>query len=79
MSVSVKHALWECSEYSSIHKEFINNFDGILQNDFHHLTRLITYLTKVFGNVMVILIIGFQILRLFCVVYETYAKTNVIL
>ena len=27
--------LWECSEYSSIRKEFISNFDGILQDDFH--------------------------------------------
>ena len=35
---SVKHVLWECSEYSSIHKEFIRNLDGILQNNFllHH-------------------------------------------
>ena len=24
-----------CSEYSSIHKEFIRNLDVILQNDFH--------------------------------------------
>ena len=32
---SVEHALWECSEYSSIHKEFISNLDGILQNKFH--------------------------------------------
>ena len=31
----------------------------------HHLTRLNTFLIRVFGNVMVILIIGFQILRLF--------------
>ena len=32
---SVKHVLWECSEYSSIHKEFISNSDGILQNKLH--------------------------------------------
>ena len=32
---SVEHVLWECSEYSSIFKEFISNLDGILQNDFH--------------------------------------------
>ena len=27
--------LLECSEYSSIHKEFIRNLEGFLQNDFH--------------------------------------------
>ena len=32
---SVEHVLWECSEYSSIIKEFIRNLDGILHNDFH--------------------------------------------
>ena len=32
---SVEHALWECSDYSSIRKEFIRNLDGFLQNDFH--------------------------------------------
>ena len=32
---SVEHVLWECSEYSSICKEFIGNLDGFLQNDFH--------------------------------------------
>ena len=32
---SVEHVLWEYSEYSSIHKELIRNFDGNLQNDFH--------------------------------------------
>ena len=32
---SVEHVLWECSEYSSIRKEFIKNLDGFLQNDFH--------------------------------------------
>ena len=32
---SVEHVLWECSEYSSIRKEFIGNLDGFLQNDFH--------------------------------------------
>ena len=26
----VEHVLWECSEYSSIHKEFIGNLDGFL-------------------------------------------------
>ena len=31
---SVEHVLWECSEYSNIHKKFINSFDRILQNDF---------------------------------------------
>ena len=31
----------------------------------HHLIRLNTFLIRVFGNIMVILIIGFQILRLF--------------
>ena len=38
-----------------------SNFDGILQNDFHlksHLTRLNKYFTKVFGNVVIILIIS---------------------
>ena len=32
---SVEHILWECSEYSSICKEFIKNLDGILQSKFH--------------------------------------------
>ena len=32
---SVEHVLWECSEYSSIRKEFIKNLDGFLQYDFH--------------------------------------------
>ena len=32
---SVEHVLWKCSEYSSSRKEFIGNFDGILQNNFH--------------------------------------------
>ena len=32
---SVEYVLWECSEYSSIRKEFIGNLDGFLQNDFH--------------------------------------------
>ena len=32
---SVEHVLRECSEYSSICKEFIRNLDGFLQNDFH--------------------------------------------
>ena len=32
---SVEHVLWECSEYSSIRKEFIRNLDGFLQNNFH--------------------------------------------
>ena len=59
--------------YSSIHKEFISNSDGILQDNFHlkssfYKTKYI--LTRVFGNVMVInFIVGFQILRLFCATY----------
>ena len=40
----------------------------------HHLTRLNTFLIRVFGNVMVILIIGFQILRLFCAQGETLSS-----
>ena len=32
---SVEHVLWECSEHSSICKEYIRNLDGFLQNDFH--------------------------------------------
>ena len=32
---SVGHVFGECSEYSSIFKEFIRNLDGILQNNFH--------------------------------------------
>ena len=65
---SVENVLWECSEYSNIHKEFISNLDGILQNNFHlksSLTKLNTFLTRVFGSVVVILIIDLQILRLF--------------
>ena len=33
VSESVEHVLWECSEYSSIHKKF-KNLVGFLQNDF---------------------------------------------
>ena len=69
---SVEYVLWECYEYSRNCKELIRNLDGVLQNDFHlksFLTRLNTILIRVFGKVMVILIIGFQILRLFCVAY----------
>ena len=78
---SVEHVLWECSEYSSIHKEFIRNFDGFLQNNFHlkslfDKTRYISI--KVFGNIMVILMIGFQILRLFCVAYGISVGRNFI-
>ena len=36
----------------------------------HHLIRLNTFLIRVFGNVMVILIIGFQILRLLCGIWN---------
>ena len=32
---SIEHVLWECSEYSSIRKEFIRNLDGFLQHDSH--------------------------------------------
>ena len=45
----------------------------------HHLTRLNTLLIRVFGNVMVMLITGFQILRLFCVAYGICAERNFIL
>ena len=50
--------------------EFIRNLEGFLQNNFHlkssfNKTKLNTFLIRVFENVMVILIIGFQILRLF--------------
>ena len=73
----------ECSEYSSIRKEFIKNLDGFLQNDFHlklSFDKTInTFLIRVFGNVMVILMIGFQILRLFCVVYGICGGRNFIL
>ena len=31
---SVEHVLWECSEYSSICKEFIKSLNEFLQNDF---------------------------------------------
>ena len=37
---SVQHVSWECSEYSSIFKEFDSNFDGILQNNFHLMSSL---------------------------------------
>ena len=61
--VSVEHVSWECSEFGSIHKEFISNFDRTLQNGFHlrssfDKTKYI-FDKKVFGNVLVILIIGF--------------------
>ena len=79
---SVEHVLWECSEYRSICKECIGNFDGFLQNDFHlksSLIRLNTFLIRVLGNVMVTLIIVFQILRLFCVAYGICIGRNFIL
>ena len=55
----VEHVLCECSEYSSSHKEFISNFDGILQNDFHvkssfDKTKYIFDQNMQVGNVMVI-------------------------
>ena len=31
---SVEHVLWECSEYSSIRKQFIKNLDVFLQKTF---------------------------------------------
>ena len=45
----------------------------------HHLTRLNAFLIRVFGNVMVISMIGFKILRLFCVAYGIYTGRNFIL
>ena len=62
-SITINTCLWECSVYIGICKEFTSNLNGILQNNFHHLTRLNTLLTGAFWSVMVILIIGFQILR----------------
>ena len=58
----VEHVLWECSENSSICKEFISNFDGILQNDFHLKLSFdkIKYVSdQSIMNLMVILIFGF--------------------
>ena len=62
-------------EYSSIHKEFIKNLDGFLQNDFHLKSsfdktkyifdRSIWECNSHFDH------IGFQILRLSCVAYGT--------
>ena len=71
-----------CSEYSGICKEFIRNLDGILQNVFHlksSLDKTKYILIRVFGNVVVILIIGFQILKLFCVAYRICVGRNLIL
>ena len=66
----------------SIRKEFIRNLDGFYRTTFHlksyHLIRLNTFLIRVFGNVMVILMIGLQILRLFCVAYGICAGRNFI-
>ena len=45
----------------------------------HHLIRLNKFLIRVFENVMVILIIGFQILSLFCVAYGICTGKNFIL
>ena len=57
--------LWECTEYNGIRDEFIRNLDGILQNEIHlkssfDKTKIDTYLIRVFGNVMVISVIGFS-------------------
>ena len=45
----------------------------------HNLIRLNTFLIRVFGNVMVILMISFQVLRLFCVAYGPCAGRDLIL
>ena len=45
----------------------------------HHVKKLNTFLIKVFGNVMVIFVIGFQILMLFCVAFGICAGKNFIL
>ena len=72
---SVEHVLWECSVYSSIHKEFISNFDGILQNDFYQKssfdrTKYIfdQSIWKCNDHLIIDFQIIFQILRFFCVV-----------
>ena len=42
-SITINTCLWECSVYIGICKEFTSNLNGILQNNFHHLTRLNKY------------------------------------
>ena len=63
----------ECSEYNNIHKEFISNFDGILQNDFHLKSFDKTKYIPVFDQSI------WECSGHFCVVYGIYAKRNFIL
>ena len=68
----------ENAQITSIHKEFIRNLDGILQNDFHlksfEKTKYI--FEQSISDVMVILMIGFKILRLYilCGIWNLYRE-----
>ena len=62
---SVEHVLWECPAYRSV---FINSLSKILCSDFHLMSafeKTSISSIRVFGNVMVTLIIGSQILKAF--------------
>ena len=78
---SVEHVLWECPAYSNNRSVFINSLSKILCSDFHLMsafekTRLSSI--RVFGNVIVTLIIGSQILKVFCAVFGICARKNFI-
>ena len=61
---------------------FINSLSKILCSDFHLMsafektTAVGISLIKAFGNVMVTLIIGSQILKAFCAVFGICARKN---
>ena len=60
---------------------FINSLSKILCSDFHLMSafeKLGISLIRVFGNVVVTLIIGSQILKAFCAVFGICARENFI-
>ena len=61
---------------------FINSLSKILYSDFHLMSafekKLGISLIRVFGNVMVTLITGSQILKAFCAVFEICTRKNFI-
>ena len=78
---SVEHVLWECPAYSNNRSVFINSLSKILCSDFHLMSafeKLGISSIRVFGNVMVTLIIGSQILKNFCAVFRICARKNLI-
>ena len=78
---SVEHVLWECPAYSNNRSVFINSLSRTLCSDFHlmsALKKLDISLIRGFGNVMVTLITGSQILKVFWAVFGICARKNFI-